>query len=391
MLRVAKRPRVLPATLQSLPSTTISHMLGFCNFYAMRAWRCVCRASRNDKAACAQASIGSVEEAKLYDPGSVRKVHSFGHKATLSIDALEYVVANFTRLKELNFLSEQGSLAALSGCANLEAVDFDTFSGTEKEDFADLRTLPSLRSLKIETVDDKGLSHIVALPKLRTLWLRECDQVSEAAFSGLSGLTKLTELHLSDAPALSCLGFVRCLPQLQRLELCFCPKFTGSELAHLAPLAALRSLRLDGMVNLDVDELARLSTLCSLQSLVLSQCPLTDASLVHVGALSQLRELEVSVCEEVTDAGLAHLSGLNVKKLNIDELPEITDQGFAHVAQIKSLEHLSMRWCGITDDGVGHILALPNLKTVKAGFCMALTVVGHRALRSAEIELEVFN
>ena len=73
----------------------------------------------------------------------------------------------------------------------------------------------------------------------------------------------------------------------------------------------------------------------------LAHAPGTDAALVHLKALTHLRELDLSGTE-VTDAGLGHLEGLSqLQKLDLGETG-VTDAGLAHLQGLTQLRTLDL-------------------------------------------------
>jgi hypothetical protein len=71
-----------------------------------------------------------------------------------------------------------------------------------------------------------------------------------------------------------------------------------------------------------------------------------DATLEKVGALSQLRSLYL-VGSNITDAGLAHLKGLEkLETLDLSNSAQVSDAGLEHLKEIRSLRKLIIRGCG---------------------------------------------
>ena len=96
---------------------------------------------------------------------------------------------------------------------------------------------------------------------------------------------------------------------------------------------------------------------------------LTDADLVH---LSGVEEVNLRGCAQITDAGLAHLRGVRV--LNIAGCEQITDAGLAHLTGIHTLD---MSWCTeITDAGLAH---LAGIHTLDMTWCNAAIIAAARA------------
>ena len=65
----------------------------------------------------------------------------------------------------------------------------------------------------------------------------------------------------------------------------------------------------------------------------------------------------------MTDAGLAHLTGLeNLKSLNL-AANQVTDAGLVHLAGLTALEYLNLSRTQVTDVGVAELqTALPSCR-----------------------------
>ena len=124
-----------------------------------------------------------------------------------------------------------------------------------------------------------------------------------------------------------------------------------SELGHLQPdaprgLGAVTSLRLEGVPLEDGRE----------------RGPVHDDDLRVVARLRSLKWLSLAFQKDVTDAGLAHLKGLeNLRELDLHECG-IGDDGLRHVAEIATLETLDVGGTNVSDSGLRHLAVLKNLR-----------------------------
>ena len=136
-------------------------------------------------------------------------------------------------------------------------------------------------------------------------------------------------------------------PRLQSLNLAWCRQITDAGLAHLAELTELQTLNLTGCEEITDAGLSHLAWLENLQTLNLTACDrITDAGLVCLAKLTNLRTLNLSKCDEITDAGLAHLAGMTqLQELHLEECEELTDAGMTHLAGLTNLRTLSVYRC----------------------------------------------
>ncbi len=82
------------------------------------------------------------------------------------------------------------------------------------------------------------------------------------------------------------------------------------------------------------------------QEIDLTHCDnITDAGLAY---LSGVRNITLWGCRNITDAGLSHLSG--VQEIDLRWCDNITDAGLAHLTGV---QHINLTWCrNITNNGL---------------------------------------
>lgn len=78
---------------------------------------------------------------------------------------------------------------------------------------------------------------------------------------------------------------------------------------------------------------------------------ITDAELERLKVLTQLRELNLRHANNITDAGLAHLTALkHLQVLNL-WFTDVTDAGLKHLKGLTELRTLNLRVTDVTDAG----------------------------------------
>ena len=105
----------------------------------------------------------------------------------------------------------------------------------------------------------------------------------------------------------------------------------------------------------------------TITTLDLSGMDITDKQLeTIVKTFPNLTSLNLAECEDITDAGLAHLAQLHaLTSLDLAYCSNITDAGLAHLAQLHALTSLNLYGCSnITDAGRDSLKQkLPQLNT----------------------------
>ena len=145
----------------------------------------------------------------------------------------------------------------------------------------------------------------------------------------------------------------RCLADRQESSAAARRNLSRGGIACLAGLRNVQSLHITG-VPLDDELLPPLAALPKLKEIYLAGTQITDAGLRNLARATQLKTLALSLrvggfespsltCQ-VTDAGLAHLSGLKgLEELHIDGT-QITDAGLAHLRRAdRHADSLSQR------------------------------------------------
>jgi len=94
------------------------------------------------------------------------------------------------------------------------------------------------------------------------------------------------------------------------------------------------------------------------------QTEITDAGLVHLKELTQLRTVNLWSCKGITDAGLVHLKGLTELEFLGLSGTNISDAGLVNLKGLTKLEFLGLSSTKISDAGLVHLKRLTSLKTL---------------------------
>ena len=328
------------------------------------------------------------------------------------------------------------------GAIRLTEITVADGSALTAEDIAAFAGLGGLTKLQIQNcrdLDDAAVQSLVNLAQLDTLAITNSGITDEAVAAIVAAFPNLVDLDLSSNTNLTgaALRSISTLAKLERLNLMQC-RFSDLHTRRLAKLPELRALDLRGNMEAGdltlgvagrlphlaalkhrsstvTDEgLARLAESRTLESLLMQDFVITDASGPHLARLSKLSSLEIFRCQgfgtegvlalgglpltrltlrdlpdvgdgalevlpklprlkrlylhelaSVGDAGLARLATCrDLEVLDIWSLPKMTDASMPVIAGLGRLKELSIRETGVTEAAVDRILALPQLESL---------------------------
>jgi len=185
--------------------------------------------------------------------------------------------------------------------------------------------------------------------------------MSKSVCRTVRNLTNLTELNLRDIVGVKDTHIRTLCERLFELKILNISRsaVTDDGLIHAQKLHSLTELDISGC---PVKGLFFIAALTSLKKLNASHCNnLTDVGVARCA----LTELNVSWCYGITDVGVAHIATMNaLKKLNVSGCYRITDVGVAHIATMNSLTELHVGGDEITDVGVAHIFTMDSLTSL---------------------------
>lgn len=131
--------------------------------------------------------------------------------------------------------------------------------------------------------------------------------------------------------------------------------------------------------DLSLKHLAR--GLGRLRQLNLSFCGgISDAGLLHLSHMSSLRSLNLRSCDNISDTGIMHLAmgSLRLSGLDVSFCDKVGDQSLAYIAQgLDGLRSLSLCSCHISDEGINRMVRqMHGLRTLNIGQCVRITDKG---------------
>ncbi|XP_037307791.2 F-box and leucine-rich repeat protein 13 [Pungitius pungitius] len=263
------------------------------------------------------------------------------------------------------------------------------------------------------TFTDKGFVYLTREKGCRNLIHLNLSGCTQMTVNGLryisAGCPSLREIVINEMPTLSDSCFLALIARcscLSGISLLGAPHLTDVALKAIAEVAKLKTFRTEGNNQLTDSGWKTLCSsspdLCRLQAA--ECCGMTDTALKSVGNLKNLHNLDISLCNRVSDAGIQYLiegsSSTKLRELNVSYCSLITDTSVMRIAQRLcklydlnlsycerltdgSLEWLSgssicsldMSACNIMDQGLASLEGI-HLKKIILAECVCITDVG---------------
>ncbi|MCA8914337.1 MAG: hypothetical protein KDB90_02910 [Planctomycetes bacterium] len=278
--------------------------------------------------------------------------------------ALEWL-QELPRLRELEVNSSTGLGAALGTLAGslasleslsiynceIDQVFFDQLARSSTITSLSIRNSSSVGfppTSATSVPEDAWLVELSALATVQTLWLDECQNVTDVGLQALRRLESLSSLTLNGCVkcgdiAIACIGELEGLVSLRLSDV----RLASAEgFAPLAKLGKLETLSLRSCSCARLDVLTDNAT-WNLQSLVLDDCRLlTTRQYQFVERITDLRELSLAGCSglttEVMRGLVKHLPDLAVLCV---ASTDVSDEGLTALRKAGKLKSLSLSYC----------------------------------------------
>lgn len=145
------------------------------------------------------------------------------------------------------------------------------------------------------------------------------------------------------------------------LAIALCMSSVSSAVWSDDTLADQEEVRLD-KATYDPKAILTLSESTKLKRLRVNNADIADEQLELIGKISKLELLDLSGCNQITDAGVLSLAKLSkLKNLSLGS-PSITDASLEVIGQLPSLGALTLQGCSIQGPGLVHLGKLTKLK-----------------------------
>ncbi len=250
-----------------------------------------------------------------------------GRETPYSADDLKHL-RQFPRLKGLSVGNvTDGGFDVLDGVETLEFVSLRIESPAIDRALASMRASKKLNVLNLHgPVTDAGLAHLAGLAELGCLRVNH-SKVTDAGMVHLKDLKKLAILELEDT------------------------QVTDAGLVHLEGLTGVKHLNLAGTRITD-DGLVHLRNMKQLWALHLGRTAVGDLGLEQFREFDALKGVNFLYIEQtnVTDAGLAHLTGMQSLKGLHANRNKLTDEALQHMAVHNNLAWINASRTAITEN-----------------------------------------
>lgn len=177
-----------------------------------------------------------------------------------------------------------------------------------------------------------------------------------------NGIAKLTPDRWTP---LADLEYLTALPELEILETG--SALTNAAMVHIARLSNLRQLRIHASDGLADEGIALLKTLVNLEQLVIYASEVTGSAFIDLVKLPRLWFLGLHQSCGLSDVGMAALlEARQLRRLQIWWAGSISDQGLAVLAHLTQLEVLELRGGGyLNNDQLRYLAGLKNLTILR--------------------------
>jgi hypothetical protein len=112
------------------------------------------------------------------------------------------------------------------------------------------------------------------------------------------------------------------------------------------------------------DVLAKLASQKGIRTLQIGGQEATNRGMAYVDDMTGLEELIIFPANEISDGGVAHLTGLPKLRVLFITNSQVTDAGLRHLSRLRSVEHLTLEGMGFSDQGLAYLSEMNRLKSL---------------------------
>jgi Leucine Rich repeat len=112
------------------------------------------------------------------------------------------------------------------------------------------------------------------------------------------------------------------------------------------------------------DVLAKLASQKGIRTLQIGGQQATNRGMAYVDSMTGLEELIIFPANQISDEGVAHLTGLRNLRVLFITNSQVTDAGLRHLSRLRSVEHLTLEGMGFSDRGLAYLSEMNRLKSL---------------------------
>lgn len=305
----------------------------------------------------------------MQNPDSPREASSLVQRIRKSGGQPAFDGGKIVRLGIYEPQGDDHSFPYLSELVDLEELDINYVNSPAW--VSRIARLPRLKRLMSYrgSLTDESCEYLAQMKQLTELTL-DVNEITDAGIAKIARLPNLEVLSLRLMPVTdAALASISRLPKLRKLS------FVSTKITPVGVLA-LRDSPIEELtwwVDSPLENnsfLPYVGRLRNIKRLNLASRRVGDEDLNAISGMAQLEELDVSE-HSLTDAGLVHLRGLkNIRRLQLGLAPGFRRERFGEVgmqsiAELLELESLGLNFTRLTDTGLTHLARLPKLKRLE--------------------------
>lgn len=303
------------------------------------------------------------------------------------------LIGKLLHKKELNvdalrkgFLGTKGSLESVT------SFSISDWRWARSNDVANiLASFPRLQTARLRDcpMRDDALQLIPSLPFLTNLNLHHCRNLTDTALQIISESSSIETLDIGRNERYDWTHIILGVP--------FVVPYTDAGIAHLTKLQNLKSLDLSGLQKITNISLQYVVKISSLQILTIKDCRrFSDEGILHLSQHPNLKEISFFGCERITSVSIHALAKIpTLEKLVIDDSKNSGDEGIQDdsiqdLMQLKNLKEVNMSSCKkLTNACLAHFEKIKSLKILDLNRCNGITSAAVSRTRKNRPDLKI--
>jgi Leucine-rich repeat (LRR) protein len=288
-------------------------------------------------------------------------------------------IKNFDQLEELYLqdatISDADLCEMLSGLPHLKRLTLRRLNSVSDEGIKSISSMPDLEVLALieMNVTGTGIQQAAAIPRLRSLDLRNCGSLTADELADLPSFESLGELKLG-GPTIddAVMNILIEMPALKSISI-EDAQITEAGIQALTSdvdlAARMRSLTFARTYGFGDETLTSIGSMQSLETLVLKDCYVTGSFLEALSEAVDGKPLPLKTLVLIgafpDEQAMAALPAFAPTLVRLDlTRSAIMASSMAQIGQLTELSSLTLSECGLNDEGLAEIATLSKLTTL---------------------------